>query len=1107
MNAVQAYKIATLNLNKIRSSWRLQHLQDFLYAADVDIILLQEVTNIKLEMICGYNAITNPGIGAELGTAILLKEGIHATQIEKLTSSRGIAATVNNARIINVYAPSGNNNRRARAEFFKSEIVPLFGNRQDHIILAGDFNCVLSAKDQTPNFNKSIELEQIVHQLQLTDTWEQTHGVEPGFTYFTSHSASRLDRIYVSSNIKNHILQSEVWPTIISDHAAYITTINMKKQETYRARGIWKLNITHLQDEECQVAFTDTWKECEKRFPRYNSAIAWWLQCAKPKIRKMLIEYSRQKSFWMRKTTEFYFGCLRDLYTPNEKVIENYTQIQKIKAKLLVLKRQQSEGYKIRARIQNTLQEEETSMYHMMRENKRGNRKILTEVKLPDGTSLTKQNEIKDAVHKYITEILSRKPTDENALKELIRNISRKINTVEAENLTVVIEEDELKEAILQSPKNKSPGPDGIPVEFYQVFWPQMKSKMLCIFNEIMNGKVDIPKEFPEGVMVLIPKKPVSKGIENLRPITLLNSDYKIMARVLAKRMKMVMNSITGPYQTCVGKDRNIQQNISEYRDVISTAEVCQIKCALVSLDFEKAFDRVDHRYLLKIMEVMGFPPRTLQIIQQILNNSRTRIMINGQLTKEIEMTTSVRQGCPMSMILFAIAIEPLLLALTQQLQGLHINGNKIVCNAYADDVGFIVTNEDEITKALNIVHIFELASGAKLNKMKSGIMNIGSGICMENQGQLPKVPKLKCLGIDFRSNIQHTIAVNYKNVLTNIRASVQANSLRKLNELQKATLVNVYIISKLNYVAQALPVPLETAKRLMSAIGNFVSKSNIFKVKFDTLTLPTNKGGLGLIDVNYKARALYVCRMYKQWKQSPNSLTAHLLNEITPDSLEPPVDVKHIPTALYHLKNFLIEYSYISSKVTGQQIPKVKDIYAYLMETKKGNVIETKYPNHDWPAIWRNISDRNIPSQVKATWYNAVNRKIPTNSKLHAIHLLDSPLCKTCNLIDTEEHRFVCEDAKDVWNVIKQKLATITRTSANYITPEDFLNPEKIPYPNTKRNSVNWLKGHSVHYLMTNAKKSKEEFWLYITSQLHILKKTKHYRENYAKFLEVTLR
>lgn len=480
--------------------------------------------------------------------------------------------------------------------------------------------------------------------------------------------------------------------------------------------------------------------------------------------------------------------------------------------------------------------------------------------------------------------------------------------------------------------------------------------------------------------------------------------------------------------------------------------------------------------------------------------------MVNGQLTRELSFTRSVRQGCPMSMALFAIAIEPLLATLQQKLQGLRIHGQHIICKAYADDVGLVITHESDVEKAFQVIRKYELASGAKLNKSKSSIMNIGTGISAHHMHELNVVSRKQILGIDYRDTIKHTIAANSKNVLASIRATVREHSVRKLDDIQKAAFANMYMVSKLNYVAQVLPIPGETAARILSALGHFVSRGNIFKVKFDTLTLPAEDGGLKLTDVAVKSRALFVCTTYKLWQKTQHSLTSHLLEEIAPAALDPPIDVRHVPDGFHHFQQFLIELSYIQSKIRATKMTRVKDVYEKLMEDKSRNVIEEKYPHHDWRIIWRNISTRNLPTNVRSTWYKAVNRKIATKSRLHAIHLVDSPMCEDCGLIDTEEHRFVCTNVKEIWQLVRHMLAKITRTTANYITPSDFLNPSIVPYPSTKRNAVNWIKGHTVHYLLTEEHKTEADFQLYLKLQHHLLMKTKKYKANYANFLKVLL-
>lgn len=435
-----------------------------------------------------------------------------------------------------------------------------------------------------------------------------------------------------------------------------------------------------------------------------------------------------------------------------------------------------------------------------------------------------------------------------------------------------------------------------------------MKDKLLSLYNELLDPNVSVPQEFKEGIVVFIPKSSRSNSIEKLRPIILLNSDYKIAARILTQRMKRVMHLVTGPHQTSVGKDRTILQTLAGYRDILAIADVCKLRCAITTIDLDKAFDRVNHQFLFHTMQEMGFPSRFTDIIKNLLQGSTSRISINGQLGNSIQISSSVKQGCPMSMTLFAIAVEPLLATLIRRLRGLQIHGQHIVCHAYADDVGFVANNAVEVETALRTIREYEAASGAKVNCNKSGLMNIGLGIDWQHHDQLKEVESMKHLGIDFKKTIQHTIAANYKHILTQVRACVQSYNTRHLDELQKVQLANTYILSKVNYAAQILPMPAAIAKCALAAIGHIVSRGRILKVKYDTLTLPTRSGGLNLTDVLSKAKALYVCCTLKQWRKAPDSLISHLLNEIAPSNIVAPINVGHIPNGLYHLKSFLLE-------------------------------------------------------------------------------------------------------------------------------------------------------------------------------------------------------
>jgi len=148
----EIYKVATLNINGMSAGGRMGMLNEFLHKKEIDIILLQEVTHTDFDMIRGYTAHLNIGINKR-GTAILTREQISLTNITRLPSERGMAASYQGVWFVNLYAPSGTANRQERKDFYNVELVYLMRSLPPTKIVGGDFNCVLSQADCTGNMN------------------------------------------------------------------------------------------------------------------------------------------------------------------------------------------------------------------------------------------------------------------------------------------------------------------------------------------------------------------------------------------------------------------------------------------------------------------------------------------------------------------------------------------------------------------------------------------------------------------------------------------------------------------------------------------------------------------------------------------------------------------------------------------------------------------------------------------------------------------------------------------------------------------------------------------------------------------------------------------
>ena len=155
---------------------------------------------------------------------------------------------------------------------------------------------------------------------------------------------------------------------------------------------------------------------------------------------------------------------------------------------------------------------------------------------------------------------------------------------------------------------NKSPGLDGLSTNFCKYFWPILGHELVHIYNYAFD-QGQLPLTPRRGVTSLLFKKGDLSLLKNWRSITLLNTDYKILTKALANRLKHVLPYLAHTDQTACIPGRTINDNIRLIQDAITYANETNTPLALISLDQLKAFDRVSHSFLFKTLEKFGFGP------------------------------------------------------------------------------------------------------------------------------------------------------------------------------------------------------------------------------------------------------------------------------------------------------------------------------------------------------------------------------------------------------------------------------------------------------------------------------------------------------------------
>ncbi len=365
-----------------------------------------------------------------------------------------------------------------------------------------------------------------------------------------------------------------------------------------------------------------------------------------------------------------------------------------IKAEIEEYEKGKSKGAIIRSRAQYALEGERSTKFFLNLEKKKQRKKHITELENEKGDRITDFVEIIREVEHFYKELFKKEGVKQECVEDVLNTVSARLSESEKNICERDIGIEEIKEAIKQTKKNKSPGSDGLTHEFYQTFVETVAPILWKVYRSMEESGV-MPESMGLGVITILYKNKGSPlKLENYRPLSLLNTDYKILTKVLANRIKEVVGSIVSPSQAYSIKGRDITDTICTIRDVVEGMGKDGKGGLVLSIDLNKAFDRVEHSFIEQTMGKFGFGERIQKWIKLIYENAKSCVKVNGILTDPFPLERSVRQGCPLSALLYSITAEPLatLIKKDKEIKGIQIpNGGLSIIHQYADDTTFTV--------------------------------------------------------------------------------------------------------------------------------------------------------------------------------------------------------------------------------------------------------------------------------------------------------------------------------------------------------------------------------------------------------------------------------
>ena len=458
----------------------------------------------------------------------------------------------------------------------------------------------------------------------------------------------------------------------------------------------------------------------------------------------------------------------------------------------------------------------------------------------------------------FFRDKFSRTPCDQSGLKDYLCDIPL-LSKDHIERLSSSYHEEEILSAINNLQNNKSPGFDGLTAEFYKCFSQHYKTILLWLLQESLEARV-LPPSLRLGVTVIIHKKGDPKDLKTWRPITLSNSDYKVLSMVLTRRLKHYANSIIGSHQTCNIKGRTIYDNLHFMRDFVRTAK----EGGILSLDQAAAFDNVDHDYILQVLKAFGFPQGILDFVKTLYTDSCVMLRTQEVLTSKLPICKGVKQGDPVAPLLFVLAMEPLLLRLSKKLlnvaPGPYSTMPNTVVSAYADDTCILISDLQQFKVVEDELILYGKQSGGRLNRSKSCFLPFGTWKERTLHINFPVVAHgFKIVGIFLGT--KGYMNMNWSELLVKFKMKIDLYRAKfpHAGLFLRAKIVSTFLLPIVWYRTQVLHPPLDFVNTVHNICEDYLWQAGKHWVRKDFVYLPVSLGGLGLKNVHAQVRIFRV--------------------------------------------------------------------------------------------------------------------------------------------------------------------------------------------------------------------------------------------------------
>lgn len=744
--------MATWNVRTLFRAGALQNLMSQLEKYSLDIIALQEIRWKGSDTLRSrkYTLFYSGNNTNTLGTAFAVRNDLLGAVMdfqdvsERMCTLR-IKARFFNITIICVHAPTEETEDAIKDAYYDQlEEVYDAAPRHDVKIIMGDLNAKIGREDvfRSTIGKESLHMESNDNGLRVID-FAISKGmsvVSTTFPHKNIHKATwrspdgkthnQIDHILVDIRHASDVMDVRSLRGADADSDHFLVRMKYRQRisclQSRKNPRVLRFDCSKLRDLEVreeysrnvqqhlriEVAARDNDIELEESWISVKSAIK---QAA-----EKTIGYRRQE----QREAWFDDECKEAIEARNmarQRMLERetrknaaeFSRARTVASHICRRKKRELERKKVMEIEEMAKRKEIREMYGLIKEEKRGFQARTTMIRDVDGSLLADPKAVLDRWANHFEQLLNR--ASESSTVVGCESVPM--------NNTQVSEprEREVEEAIKTLKNNKAPGEDLINAELFKYGGNSLKLELHSLICKIWQQE-KMPTEWETALICPIHKKGSKTDCAKYRGICLLNVAYKILTKVIAKRLEPFAESIIGDYQCGFRSGRSTTDQIFTIRNIMEKCYEYNIPVHQLFVDYKEAYDSIERPYLFETLHVLGVPAKLVRLVEMTLKKTRGKISLAGAKSREFNVARGLRQGDALSCMLFNLTLERVIRKIEINPGGTLLN-RTVQYLAYADDLDILSRNERGMKEALEELTEESLKAGLCINKDKTKYM------------------------------------------------------------------------------------------------------------------------------------------------------------------------------------------------------------------------------------------------------------------------------------------------------------------------------------------------------------------------------------------------